>query len=145
MTSLLPENRVAILIGWLSKWDCRLIFSGSHQWHACVEFKQFYNLYHKQQNCSCLRNWIAKFNCEWRIIVVSRVGFSFRTALWFLQWFCLRKVFETNNFMLSFNLRSIFTFKCNDSVSFFLVSLFFFFLRQGPNSFFSIKGNCCVI
>ena len=28
--------------------DCRLIFSGSHPWYACVEFKHFDNLYRKQ-------------------------------------------------------------------------------------------------
>ena len=28
---------------------CRLIFSRSNPWHACVEFKHFDNLYCKQQ------------------------------------------------------------------------------------------------
>ena len=47
------------------------------------------------------------------------VGFSFRAALWFLQWFCLCEVSETN-VMLSFNLDllAISTVKCTDSVSF---------------------------
>ena len=31
--------------------------AGSHAWHVCVEFKRFDNLYRKQQNCPCLRNY----------------------------------------------------------------------------------------
>ena len=39
-----------------------------------VKFKHFdkRNLYLKQQNCPCLRNWNAKLNCERRIIAESR-------------------------------------------------------------------------
>ena len=43
--------------------------------------------------------------------------------------------------MLSFNLLVIFTIKSNDSVSFLFLFPCFRFLHQGPNSFFSIKGN----
>ena len=64
--------------------------SGSHAWHACVELKNFDNVYCKQQNFPCLRdyelfNWTTvlrmKNNCR------ESVGFSFRAALWFRQWF----------------------------------------------------------
>ena len=136
MTSLLPENRVVILIDWLSKyshnyekilWDCRLIFSGSHQWHAWVEFKHFNNLNCKQQNCPCLQNWIE---LRMKTHRGESVGFSYRAALWFLQWFCLCKVSETN-VMLSFDLPAIFTIKCSDSVSFsFLFPCFLFYLLR---------------
>ena len=60
----------------------------------------------------CLWNWIAKLNCEWRIIVKSWKAFHLAS-----QWFCLCEVSETK-VMLSFNLLAIFTVKCNDSVSF---------------------------
>ena len=52
-------------------------------------------------------------------------------------------VSETN-VMLSFDLLAIFTIKCNDSVSFSFLFPCFLFSSLGPNSFFSIKGNCCV-
>ena len=56
------------------------------------------------------------------------VGFSFRVALWFPQWFCLCEVYETN-VTLSFDLLVIiiFTVKCNDSVSFSFLFLCFLF------------------
>ena len=45
--------------------DCRLIFSGSYRWHACVEFKHFDILYRKQQNSPALSlKQIAKLNCK---------------------------------------------------------------------------------
>ena len=45
--------------------------------------------------------------------------------------------------MLSFDLLAIFTVKCNDYIlSAFLPCFLFYSLRT--NSFFSIKGNCCV-
>ena len=75
-----------------------------------MEFKHFKNLYGKQQNFPCLWNWIAKLNCEWRIIVKSWKAFHLAS-----QWFCLCEVSETK-VMLSFNLLAIFTIKCNDSV-----------------------------
>ena len=48
--------------------------------------------------------------------------------------------------MLSFDLLAIFTVKCNDYIllAFLPCFLVFFFIREGPNSFFSNKGNCCV-
>ena len=107
-----------------------MIFSGSHRWHTCVEYKHFDNLYRKQQSCPCLilssklRRWI-----ELRIKnqYGESLGFSFRTGLWFPQWFCLCEVSETNVW-LSFNFLAIFTVKCNDSVSFsFLFPCFLFY------------------
>ena len=84
----LPENRVVILIGWLSKHSHTLCiimknFSGIVAWYSadripCIlSFSSnisisFNNLYLKQQNCPCLRNWNAKLNCKWRIIAESR-------------------------------------------------------------------------
>ena len=76
------------LIAWISS-DCFELFSPLSNicrrivaWYSVnciggmlVEFKHFDNLYSKQQNCPCLRNWIAKLNCEWRIIVESRQVF----------------------------------------------------------------------
>ena len=123
------------------------MFSGSHQWHACVEFKHFDHvilivigkvaLVLKTE----LSDWTVNEESLWR--VCKSVGFSLRAALWFLQWFCLCKVSETN-VVLSFNLLVIFTIKSNDSVSFLFLFPCFLFLHQGPNSFFSIKGDCCV-
>ena len=48
--------------------------------------------------------------------------------------------------MLSFDLLAIFTVKCNDYIllAFLPCFLVFIFIREGPNSFFSIKGNCFV-
>ena len=48
--------------------------------------------------------------------------------------------------MLPFDLLAIFTVKCNDYILLAFLSCFlvFFFIRQGPNSFFSSKGNCFV-
>ena len=34
--------------------DCHMIFSGSHCWHACVECKDFDNLYRKQHNIALI-------------------------------------------------------------------------------------------
>ena len=70
------------------------------------------------------------------------VGFSFRAALWFRR----PVILFTRGFLRSillFDLLPFLTVKCNDSVSY---SFLFpcFFLRSGPNSFFSIKANHCV-
>ena len=73
------------------------------------------------------------------------VGFSFRATLWFPPGFCLCEVSETN-VMLSFDLLAIFTVKWIDYIllAFLSCLLVFFFICYWPNSFFSIKGNCCV-
>ena len=66
------------------------------------------------------------------------VGFSFRAAVWFPQWFCLCEVSETN--VMLFNLLPIYTIKCDDSVSFFfLVSLFSFFFVKDQIASFQLK------
>ena len=73
------------------------------------------------------------------------VGFSFRATLWFPPGFCLCEVSETN-VMLSFDPFAIFTVKWIYYIllAFLSCLLVFFFICWGPNSFFSIKGNCCV-
>ena len=69
------------------------------------------------------------------------VGFSFRAALWFLWWFCLREALWDqcdNNDLLP-----IFTVKCNDSASFsFLFPCFLFFVKDQIASF-QLKQNRC--
>ena len=86
----------------------------------------------------CLWNWIAKLNCEWRVIVKSWKAFHLVS-----QWFCLCEVSETK-VMLSFNLLAIFTVKCNDSVSFYcLVPLFSLFFVMDQNLCFWTKCSMC--
>ena len=117
-------------------------FSGVVAWYladripcllACMEFKHFDNLYRKQQNCPCLR---MKNYC------LESVGCSFRTALWFPQWFCLCEVLWDQCYNLTFLLFSPSSVMI--LLAFLSCFLVFFFLPWGPNSFFSIKENCCV-
>ena len=63
------------------------------------------------------------------------VGFSFRAALWFPQWFCLCEVSET--VVMLFELLPIFTVKCDDSVSF--LSCFLVFLVKDQIASFQLK------
>ena len=72
------------------------------------------------------------------------VGFSFRATLWFL-WPAILFTRSFLRSMLSFNLLAVFTFKCNDSVSFsFLSPCFFSLLRTKIASFQLKQNNHCV-
>ena len=68
------------------------------------------------------------------------VGFSFRATLWFL-WPAILFTRSFLRSMLSFNLLAVFTFKCNDSVSFSFLSLCFFFFVKGQIASFQLKQN----
>ena len=95
MFSSLNFIRLLWVVFLSSQRDCRLIFSGSHPRYACMEFKHFDNLYHKQQNCPRLWNWNA-IELRMKNQCGKSVGVSFRAALWFRQGFCLCEVSETN-------------------------------------------------
>ena len=76
-------------------------------------------------------NWTAmKNHCGESVVS------SFRAALRFWQWFCLCEVSETKVVIRPSSVMILLAF-----LSCFLV---FFFLREGRNSFFSIKANRCV-
>ena len=54
-----------------------LIVGLSYAWHACVELKNFDNLYRKQQNCPCIRN----YDLLNRTTNEESLRFTFRAAL----------------------------------------------------------------
>ena len=71
-------------------------FSGSHPWYACMEFKHFDNLYHKQQIALVFKTemlyWTANEESLWRVssniliifLVNSKIALVFETET--LNW-----------------------------------------------------------